>query len=306
MTVKILNPTVCRINYSYASDYTPFGEKRFSWYAMREVNMEFDINHIYLIRTESEEEEVRFNTAGSVCFICSDGDYTVEAINNIIETVDYKGYISSTNKHSLGLMGEHNVSVVSTMIGGAILLLSEKPILEFGVEENTIEFLGEDVYLINHGGNDKVFEVYNKVLFKERKLDPLSFVCDERFALKNTFRGLYLHSGEKEQAQLLTCTKGSVEVYLTDTRQNSETYLDSYCVALNSLESLYVGKGIAVGVLALSDDTVLNRVSAMPLDKKYIQRINISSCEKAKKLNTDELIMTILDRRSKGVEMLYV
>lgn len=306
MTVKALNSYVCRIDYNYASDYTPFGEKRFSWYALRDLNREFDINHIYLIKTESEEEEVAFVTAGSVCLICSDGDYTVETFNPETEAVDYKGYISSTNKHSLGLNGGHNVSIVSTMIGGSILLLSEKTILEFEVEENTIELLGEDVYLVNHGGNDKVFEVYDKALFKEYKLDSLSFVCDEGFALKNTFRGLYLHSGEKEQAQLLTCAKGSVEVYLTDTRQNSKTYLDSYCVTLNGSKSLYVGKGIAVGVLALSDDTILNRVSGTPFDSKYIRRVNISSCEKAEKLNTDELIMTVLDRRSEGVETLYV
>lgn len=302
MKVTTLNSSVCRIDYVYSADYTPFGEKRFSWYALRDKNREFDVNHVYVIKTEAENEEVLFNTAGSACLICSDGDYTIKTVSDH-QAVDYSGYISSNKKHSLGLLNDQSVSAISTMLGGALLVLTENSIAEFGITENVVEKFGDNIYYICHKADGKVFEIYNKELFSQHKLDKLSFVCDESFALKNTFRGLYLHTGEREQSQLITCTKGSVEIYVTDLRKNLKTYLESYSVVLNGSESLYVGKGMAVGALSLSDNTVLNRIMEFPLDRKYISRINISSCGKAEKLNSDDLIMSVLDRKSERAEL---
>lgn len=301
MTVKALNSKVCRINYAYSSDYTLYGEKRFSWYSLRDKNVEFDVNHVYLVTTQEEDEKIEVAVTGSSCFICSDGDFSVLAYDEK-NHLDYSGTIISRTKHSVCFNCSQTVTLTSTVVGGAVLILTSESVPELESKCNVITAIGNDVYLIEHRTDGNSIEIYDRELFSLNKLDDFLFVSDETFAFKNTFRGMYLHSGSKEQAQLITCTKGSAEIFVTDMRKTRETYLNSYSAILDNAHSLYVGKGMSVGVLSLSDETVVNRMHTLPHDRKYIKRVNISSCEAANKLDPDRLIMTVLDRISKGIE----
>ena len=113
-----------------------------------------------------------------------------------------------------------------------------------------------------------------------------------------------MHIAPRDGIRILTCIKGSVDVYITNVVDEAK---ESYVIRLDdSAKSLCIDGKYAVGVHSLSDDTLVNQLRREYMDAKYTKRLGLKCCDKALALNKDDLIMSILDRTADETEDIHV
>ena len=81
-----------------------------------------------------------------------------------------------------------------------------------------------------------------------------------------TLRGLHLQSAPAEEVKIVQCLKGSAFEVVVDLREDSDTYLGWFGVALGEFDQrqLYVPEGCAHGYQALEDGTVVQYATSAP------------------------------------------
>ncbi len=92
---------------------------------------------------------------------------------------------------------------------------------------------------------------------------------------KNTFRGLYYQVEPNRQILLSHCIQGSALMVVVDVRKRAKTFLRSQVFKLSAENSMhiYTTKGIAVGFLALEDNTRIQVRSDQPFVMKNQRRL---------------------------------
>lgn len=289
------------IEFEYTSDFSPFGARRFSWPFLRGINKEFDINYIYLLRNQGEYDTITFNNNGNMCLLCSNGDYAISA-----DTLDKSELvISEDNRRGVLITGKTQIKATSTFLSGDLLVISEDPVEEFGECALSVNELYDAIFMIESSVEAKIIKLYDYSLFsKNGIMDNLIWVFDDYFKFKNTFRGMYMHIAPRDGIRILTCIKGSVDVYITNVVDEAK---ESYVIRLDdSAKSLCIDSKYAVGVHSLSDDTLVNQLRREYMDDKYTKRLGLKCCDKALALNKDDLIMSILDRTADETEDIHV
>ncbi len=134
-----------------------------------------------------------------------------------------------------------------------------------------------------------------------KKLDPEFKVQQENvsYSKRGVVRGLHFQKAPCSQAKLIRANEGCILDVVIDLRKSSRTYLEIFCIELNSRTgwSLYIPKGLAHGFAVLSEhcqisyacDAVYsqeNDSGINPLDK----RLNIDW-----KIRQDEMIISPKD-----------
>jgi dTDP-4-dehydrorhamnose 3,5-epimerase len=120
-----------------------------------------------------------------------------------------------------------------------------------------------DCYLINtpRFGDDRGFflESFNSKKFMKGEIDfdvkQINFAKSSR----NVLRGLHYQKDNFAQAKLVGVISGAVVDVVVDIRPESESYLKSYKVELNTPDVLlYIPRGFAHGYLTLEDETIFH------------------------------------------------
>ena len=94
--------------------------------------------------------------------------------------------------------------------------------------------------------------------FEARGLVAPTAQCNLSYnAVQGTLRGLHFQAAPHEEDKLVRCTRGAIFDAIVDLRPASETYRQSFTVALtaDNHHQLYVPKGFAHGFQTLEDDT---------------------------------------------------
>jgi len=78
-------------------------------------------------------------------------------------------------------------------------------------------------------------------------------------AQKGSVRGLHFQYFPSAEVKMIKCIKGSVWDVIVDIREDSSTFLQSYCTILSSenMRTMYIPKGFAHGFQTLEDDAQL-------------------------------------------------
>ena len=108
------------------------------------------------------------------------------------------------------------------------------------------------------GDNRGLFmESWNKKKMLEAGLD-YDFVQDNhsKSTVKGTLRGIHFQKGDKAQAKLVRCVKGSVLDVAVDLRRNSPTFKQWVGVELSeeNKKQLLIPRGFGHGFVTLTDD----------------------------------------------------
>lgn len=100
-------------------------------------------------------------------------------------------------------------------------------------------------------------ESWNKKKMLEAGLD-YDFVQDNhsKSTVKGTLRGIHFQKGDKAQAKLVRCVKGSVLDVAVDLRRNSQTFKQWVGVELSeeNKKQLLIPRGFGHGFVTLTDD----------------------------------------------------
>ena len=100
-------------------------------------------------------------------------------------------------------------------------------------------------------------ESYSKKVFEEAGL-YYDFVQDNHSSstVKGTLRGIHFQRGDKAQAKLVRCVKGTVLDVAVDLRPNSPTYKKWVAVELSAenKKQLLIPRGFGHGFVTLTDD----------------------------------------------------
>ena len=100
-------------------------------------------------------------------------------------------------------------------------------------------------------------ESWNKKKMAEAGLD-YDFVQDNhsKSTVKGTLRGIHFQKGDKAQAKLVRCVKGSVLDVAVDLRKNSPTFKQWVGVELSeeNKKQLLIPRGFGHGFVTLTDD----------------------------------------------------
>lgn len=100
-------------------------------------------------------------------------------------------------------------------------------------------------------------ESWNKKKMTEAGLD-YDFVQDNhsKSTVKGTLRGIHFQKGDKAQAKLVRCVKGSVLDVAVDLRRNSPTFKQWVGVKLSeeNKKQLLIPRGFGHGFVTLTDD----------------------------------------------------
>ena len=100
-------------------------------------------------------------------------------------------------------------------------------------------------------------ESWNKKKMLEAGLD-YDFVQDNhsKSTVKGTLRGIHFQKGDKAQAKLVRCVKGSVLDVAVDLRRNSPTFKQWVGVELSeeNKKQLLIPRGFGHGFVTLTDD----------------------------------------------------
>lgn len=100
-------------------------------------------------------------------------------------------------------------------------------------------------------------ESWNKKKMAEAGLD-YDFVQDNhsKSTVKGTLRGIHFQKGDKAQAKLVRCVKGSVLDIVVDLRRNSPTFKQWVDVELSAQnkKQLLIPRGFGHGFVTLTDD----------------------------------------------------
>ena len=100
-------------------------------------------------------------------------------------------------------------------------------------------------------------ESWNKKKMAEAGLD-YDFVQDNhsKSTVKGTLRGIHFQKGDKAQAKLVRCVKGSVLDVAVDLRRNSPTFKQWVGVELSeeNKKQLLIPRGFGHGFVTLTDD----------------------------------------------------
>ncbi len=290
--------------FEYTSDFSPFGARRFSWAFLRGINKEFSINYIYLLKNKGEDDAVTFSYNGNICLLCSDGDYVVN-VDAADKSVMAREVISEDNRRCMIIKGENQITATSTFLTGALLMVSDEPVEGLGECELSFDALHDGISICESTTEGRLVKIYDRLQFNNNGItDNLIWIMDDYFKFKNTFRGMYKQISPRDGVQLLTCVKGSADVYIADVENEAS---ESYVVRLDDpARSLCISKKYAVGVHSLSDDTVVNQLRQEYMDAKYTKRLGLKCCDKACALNKDDMIMSILDRTADETEDIHV
>lgn len=111
-----------------------------------------------------------------------------------------------------------------------------------------------------------------------RKLDVTAmFKYDGEMYLryKNTFRGIYYQKEPRSQAMLMHCVCGAALVVVVNINSKSKSYLKYQifeCSETNQIQ-VYASAGLAIGILALEDETKMQIKSDQQFDVKYQRRL---------------------------------
>lgn len=279
--------------FAYNSDYSAFGSRRFAWSFLREHNCEFPVRYIYLLLNHEEGDNFSFHHCGNICLFCSDGDYVVKVSSDDTKTIT-KEIISEDNRASLITSGNNDITVTSTFTSGVMQIVSEFP-LE-GCEEKSLSFeKANGISIITDVSRSNMIKVYDSQIYCQNGIsNNFTWVFDDFFKFKNTFRGMYMQEPPRNSAQILTCIKGAADIYLTDM---NEPQKNGSVIRLDTpSKSILVPKNYAVGFHSLKDETLINQIREEYLDAKHTHRLGLQICNRTDELNIDELIMSVLDR----------
>lgn len=94
---------------------------------------------------------------------------------------------------------------------------------------------------------------------------------------KGTFRGFHYQTKPYEEKKLIRCISGKVLDIAIDLREKSETFLECYCVELNSsrLNMILIPEGFAHGFQTLTDNCLMLYLHTNFYSAKYEQGINV-------------------------------
>jgi dTDP-4-dehydrorhamnose 3,5-epimerase len=99
------------------------------------------------------------------------------------------------------------------------------------------------------------YEAYNNL---DNKIDVVFLQDNHSFSKKKgTVRGLHLQLPPYEQSKLVRVLRGSILDIVVDLRKDSESYLSSNSILLDSIDkkALFIPKGFAHGFVTLEDNT---------------------------------------------------
>jgi len=134
-------------------------------------------------------------------------------------------------------------------------------------------------------------KIYPRTLTDDRKWITQTYSWDELRGLnvttmfkydgemcmryKNTFRGMYYQKEPRSQVMLMHCVRGSALIVVVNINKRSKSYLTHQifeCSETNQVQ-IYAAASLAVGFLALEDDTKVLIKSDQPFDVKYQRRL---------------------------------
>jgi dTDP-4-dehydrorhamnose 3,5-epimerase len=104
------------------------------------------------------------------------------------------------------------------------------------------------------------YESFSKKVFEDLNINS-NFVQDnESFSQKGTIRGLHFQKGNRAQAKLVRCSKGTVYDVAVDLRVGSKTFGKWHGVVLSeeNKKQFYIPRGFAHGFSVLSETAILN------------------------------------------------
>lgn len=135
---------------------------------------------------------------------------------------------------------------------------------------------------------------YNNIIDK-----PTTFIQDNlSISKKNVFRGFHFQTNQFSQSKLVTVLKGGVLDIIIDLRPESNTFMNSYSINLNTFNNyqLYIPKGFAHGFLSLEDETIFQYKVDTPYMPNYDSGINPADpFFKQLPINLKELIISKKD-----------
>lgn len=129
-----------------------------------------------------------------------------------------------------------------------------------------------------NGWNDVSYSWY--YLKKNYNIDT-SFRVDYSAVIpyKYTARGMYLQEAPYEQALLVSCTEGCINLIILDLRPDSPTYLrhNAFIIkkAVETSVSVYIPRGCAYGFVTLEDNTHITFKTDNYINKKFEKTYNL-------------------------------
>lgn len=92
-----------------------------------------------------------------------------------------------------------------------------------------------------------------------------------RTSFRGTFRGMHYQVPPFAESKLISCLSGAILEVFTDLRPDSPTFLESVSQQLdsNSLNLLFVPKGVANGYLTLSDDALVHYYASAAYSRSH-------------------------------------
>jgi dTDP-4-dehydrorhamnose 3,5-epimerase len=118
-----------------------------------------------------------------------------------------------------------------------------------------------DCYLIENTlhGDDRGFflESFNQKILAENEIDFHVKQINIAKSQKNVFRGLHFQLNPHAQGKIVSVITGAVTDIVVDLRKDSSTFLNHFCVELNTPSiALLVPKGFAHGYYTQTDETI--------------------------------------------------
>lgn len=293
------------ILYEYNKDYNPFGNRRYSWYFLRDKNVEFFYEYSYLLYSKKRGNSFSLlDDDSQYVLVCTQGEYLVR----LFYMKEECSVSLSAEKRNQVLLGKGVKAEIEAVTNDCQLeIMCENPLdnYESDADMLIIDKKTSGINIIkNVNLENYLLKTYDRKIFMENGINiDLLFTNIEEFEYRNTFRGLYLQEAPRSYASMITCLKGSAIIYAVDMRKSTTTYRQGYSFKLEDEKvTLCFEKGFALGMLSLEDKTVISQKVDEYFDKKYQHRINLTSCDKTKDIDKNSLIISALDKYAEDME----
>ncbi len=318
MKLQNLSLSNCReIEYEYTKDYNRFGNRRYSWFFMRDKGIEDVLNYLYLVNDDACPPI--FGEDNTFVLTCLKGAYSVRVKNVSGGAATYN--LTALSNNLIHIVSPQNIEVTSQAQGSQLMIISKEKMnlllpMEEDTEEQPLHFVTKQeasvtevkpavfkcstkgiVEIEDYDANG-IHPIYNANLFSAHGVEPeFTFINHDTMRFANSFRGLYMQVGARGYASMVRCVSGSAIVYAIDMRPFSETYKQNFSFRLDTPEkAVFFEKGFALGYYSVEDNTAIITHTNGVFDKKYQRTINLTECADTSTLDLDTLIISALDR----------